>query len=633
MDVEAARQIYSAGEHLEQVGKLEQAVACFQQAIELYPEYYHYHYKLGQILRQRNKLEQAAACFHQAIALNPQDSWSYHALGEVATKRDKIPPAIAYYHQAIALNPNFSWSHYNLARLYKSQNDLETAKTHLETAIDLEPDFFWSHYFLAEILTEMKATSAAISHYQQVIRLNPKFYRAYYQLARHLQQVGRLETAVEYYRQGIKLDGSDFNCYYFLAETLIQLNRASEAICYSEAAIELQPNNLLPYYILGLILLGRGERAIAEYRESAANNSTVVRVNLELGIAQAWQQQGKLSKSVECCQQAIELDPTAEMPYRILQYISVDSAEIEQAIAFYRQISRSAEVSPLLWGNLGDLLTKQDRISEAIDCYRKSCYYNAIQSNPSLAEFGWQQDQAKAPSFIIIGASKSGTTSLFFNLSKHPQILVPHKKEINFFNHNFASGKSWYLAQFPAIADGKQFITGEASPLYIYNQQARTRIKQLFPHTKIIVMVRNPVDRTISEYYHAVNHAIETRTLTEIIEQETELLTTKSRSEVLHDFGYLLNSIYVDNIAKWQTDFSPENTLIIESEAFFARTDETMQQVWQFLGLPAIALPECICYNVGSYPSISPEIKQQLQDFFVPYNRELAAHLNRSFSW
>lgn len=631
MDVEAARQIYSAGEHLEQAAKLEQAVACYRQAIELHPEYYHYHYKLGEILRQQAKVEQACQCYNRAIALNPNDSWSYYALAEVAATEDKISVAVEYYRQAIALNPNFPWSHYNLARLYEGQNDLETAKTYYERAIDLEPDFVWSHYFLAEILTKIKADSAAIAQYQQVIELEPKFYRAYYQLARHLQQEGRLETAVEYYRQGIKLERSDFNCYYFLAETLIQLNRGKEAIYYCETAIELQPNNLLPYYLLGLILLGAGERAIADYR-LAANKSAVFQVNLALGLAQAWQQQGKLSKSVECCQQAIEIDPTAEMPYRILQYISLDSSEIEQAIAFYQQMSRSAKISPLLWGNLGDLLTKQNRISEAIDCYRKSCYYNTIKNNPSLAKFNWQQ-QAQAPKFIIVGASKSGTTSLFFNLSQHPQVLPPHKKEINFFNHNLASGVPWYLAQFPAIADNKQFITGEASPLYIYNQQARTRMKQLFPNTKIIVMVRNPVDRTISEYYHAVNHAIEKRTLTEIIARETELLATKPRSELLQNFGYLLNSIYIDNIVKWQTDFSPENTLIIESEAFFQQTDEVMQQTWQFLELPAIASSEHICYNVGSYPPVSPKTKQQLQEFFAPYNQELAAYLNRKFSW
>ena len=631
MDVESARQIYSAGEHLEQAAKLEQAVACYRQAIELHPENYHYHYKLGEILRQQGKLEQACQCYNRAIALNPNDSWSYYALGEVATTEDKISEAVEYYRQAIALNPNFPWSHYNLARLYEGQNDLENAKTYYERAIDLEPDFVWSHYFLAEILTKTKADSAAIAHYQQVIELEPKFYRAYYQLARHLQQEGRLETAVEYYRQGIKLERSDFNCYYFLAETLIQLNRGSEAICYCEAAIELQPHNLLPYYLLSLILLGAGESAIADYR-LAANKSAVFQVNLALGLAQAWQQQGKLSKSVECCQQAIKIDPTAEMPYRILQYIALDSTDIERAIAFYQQISRSAKISPLLWGNLGDLLTKQNRISEAIDCYRKSCYYNTIKNNPSLAKLNWQP-QAQAPKFIIVGASKSGTTSLFFKLSQHPQILPPHKKEINFFNHNFASGVPWYLAQFPAIADGKQFITGEASPLYIYNQQARTRIKQLFPNTKIIVMVRNPVDRTISEYYHAVNHAIEKRTLTEIIARETELLATKPRSELLQHFGYLLNSIYLDNIVKWQTDFSPENTLIIESEAFFQQTNEIMQQIWQFIELPEIASSEHIRYNVGSYPPVSSKTKQQLQEFFAPYNRELAAYLNRKFSW
>ena len=632
MDVEAAQQIFSAGEHLEQAGKLIQALACYQQAAELHSQNFIYHYKLGKILHQQSELDRASQCFERAIALNDRDSWSYHALAEIYAQQLNTSVAIDYYQRAIALNQNFSWSHYNLARLYDRQNDWEAAKTCYQQAISLEPDFFWSHFFLGEILTKLKEATAAIAQYHRAIELNPKSYRTYYQLARHWQQEGKLDTAVEYYCRGIELNCSDFNSYYFLAETLIQLDRADEAFGYFETAIELQPNNLLPYYHLGSILLERGEQAIADYR-STADRSLLFRVNLELGLAQAWKQQGELSKSVAACQRAIAIDPTAEMPYRIIQYLAIPPSAIDSAIAFYRKIGNCASSSPLLWGNLGDLLTKQKRIDEAIDCYRRSCYLNAVTDDPQLAKLDWQQHHPLAPNFMIIGASKCGTTSLFFYLSQHPQILTPHKKEIDFFNHNFDLGLSWYLAQFPAIADGKQFITGEASPFYLYDSLARARIEQLFPNMKLIMMLRDPVKRTISEYYHAVNHDLEQRSLSEIIDLEKELLATKPRSEVMESFGYLFNSIYLDKIAKWQANFPQKNILIIDSEFFFEHTEVVMQQIWQFLDLPAIALAEHIRYNVGSYSPVSQQIERQLQEFFAPYNRELTAYLNRSFSW
>jgi tetratricopeptide (TPR) repeat protein len=633
MDAEAAKQIFNAGEYLEQEGKLQQAIACYQQAVTLNSEYYLYHYKLGNVLRQQDKLAEATQSLRRAIALNSNDSWSYHALGEICAEQQDISKAIEYYQQAIQLNPNFSWSHYNLARILHQQNQLELAQTYYQQAIKIDPNFFWSHYFLAEILTKFKDVTTAICHYQETIKLNPKFHPACYQLARHLQDQGKLEEAVTYYQQAIKLNKTNFNAYYYLGETLFQLQRFTEAINHYQSTIELQPDNLQSYFYLGKVLINQGQTAIDNYRNSLTNKSPLVKINLELSLAQAWQQQEKFSEAIQCCQRAIEIDPSVEMPYRILQYIPTNSEDLNQIITFYQKISNSTSSSPLLWGNLGDILSNQGRITEAIDCYRTSCYKNTIKANPELAELDWQHHQQKAPNFIIIGAPKCGTTSLFFNLNQHPQILAPHKKEINFFNHNFALGVPWYLAQFPAIADAKKFITGEASPIYLYDEQVIQRLHKLFPEIKLIVMLRNPVQRTISEYYHATNHGLENRTLTKIIEVEKELLATKSRQEVLQKFGYLLNSIYVDQIAKWMNNFPAENILIIESEFFFEQTNIIMAEIWKFLGLPHITQNQHVRHNVGSYPPVTPEIKQKLQEFFIPYNQELEQYLNRKFNW
>ena len=633
MDVEAAKQIFDAGKHLELEGKLEQAIACYRQATKLHPENYLYHYQLGTILRQQDKLELAAKSFRLAVAINSNDSWSYHALGEISTKQQDFTSAIKSYQQAIAINPEFSWSHYNLALILQQQKQLKSAQYHYERAVKLDGEFFWSHYFLAEILTEFKQSQAAIAHYQEVVRLNPQFYEAHYLLARHLQQQGDLEAAAQYYYRGIELNRADYNCYYYLGETLIQLQRFSEAISCYEAAISLQPNNLQAYFYLGRALIDQGEEAIAKYRSLAQEKSRVFQINFELGLAQAWQQLGKFSNSIKCCQRAIKIDPTAELPFRIFQYIPLDTAEIEPVITFYQQIAKANQTCPLLWGNLGDLLTKQSRITEAIDCYRTSCYENALVKNPQLAELDWQHDKQKAPDFIIIGATKCGTTSLFSYLNQHPKILSPHKKEINFFNRNFELGIPWYLAHFPAIADSPEFITGEASPFYIYNQQVIARIKQLFPEIKLIAMLRNPVERTISEYYHAANHGLEKRSLEEIIEIEKERLIVNSRSKAMQHFGYLLNSIYVENIAKWKDNFSAENILIIQSESLFQDTASVMEKVYQFLGISYQSSNQLIPYNVGTYPPIAPETKQKLQEFFIPFNQELEVYLERKFNW
>lgn len=633
MDVETAKQIFSAGQYLERNGKIEEAIACYQQATKLHPEHYPYHYKLGTILRQQSRLELAIQSFHQAIVVNSNHSWSYHALGETFETKQDFSAAIKYYSLAIELNADFSWSHYNLGRVFHQQNQISAAKKCYQKAIELDDEFDWSHYFLAEVLVLEQDNKSAIYHYHRAIELNPNLHEAHYQLGKYEQEKGNLHQAAKHYIQAIESHQENYYYYYYLAEILIELRKFNRAIDCCKNAIALQPNNLQAYFYLSQALINLGKDAVANYRHKTKDCSQVFRVNLEIGLAQAWQQQKKFYQSIKCCQNAIKINPKAEMPFKILQYIPIKKEELEQIVVFYQQISKSSQTCPLLWGNLGDILTRQSKIEEAIDCYRTSCYESNFVKNNNPTELNWQQNKQHPPDFIIIGATKCGTTSLFSYLSQHPKVLSPHRKEINFFNHNFNLGIPWYLAQFPAIADSPDFITGEASPSYIYKEQVVNRIKQLFPDIKLIAMLRNPVERTISEYYHAANHGIEKRSLEEIIKIEQEQLKTFSRSEAMETFGYLKNSIYIEKIAKWMNTFPAENILIIESESFFQDTASIMKEVFQFIGISYQKSDRHIAYNVGTYPSVSPDIRQRLKDFFIPYNQELEKYLARKFNW
>ena len=98
---------------------------------------------------------------------------------------------------------------------------------------------------------------------------------------------------------------------------------------------------------------------------------------------------------------------------------------------------------------------------------------------------------------------------MFYYLSQHPQIKPSIVKEIHFFDgglnprvDNFKKGLNWYKSHFP-YNSGK-FITGEASPTYIYNPLVPQRIYNYFPDVKIIALLRNPVERAISHYFHEV---------------------------------------------------------------------------------------------------------------------------------
>ena len=118
--------------------------------------------------------------------------------------------------------------------------------------------------------------------------------------------------------------------------------------------------------------------------------------------------------------------------------------------------------------------------------------------NNSLRKFS--SGNRMLPSFLIIGAAKSGTTSLYANLIEHPNILPSSKKEISFFQFMQDTRVSFYKEHFPLKK--KNFITGEASASYLPHKFIPKRVYDLIPDVKLITILRDPVERAYSSFFH-----------------------------------------------------------------------------------------------------------------------------------
>ena len=125
------------------------------------------------------------------------------------------------------------------------------------------------------------------------------------------------------------------------------------------------------------------------------------------------------------------------------------------------------------------------------------------------------------PDFLIIGTQRGGTTSLYDYLSEHPCIAGAVKKEIEFFDLNYHRGIGWYRAHFPSVlerlyarrARGRKLVTGEATPYYLFHPHAPRRMQEAAPESRLIILLRNPVERAYSHYWHEVRHGSYTRML------------------------------------------------------------------------------------------------------------------------
>src|SRR5439155_12956557 len=113
---------------------------------------------------------------------------------------------------------------------------------------------------------------------------------------------------------------------------------------------------------------------------------------------------------------------------------------------------------------------------------------------------------------LIIGTQRGGTTSLDRYLEAHPCIGSAANKDLHFFDRRFLKGLAWYRGHFPTRIEkyyaerfhGRTLLTVEASPSYLFHPYARRRVAKALPHVKLIVLLRNPVDRAYSQYHHSV---------------------------------------------------------------------------------------------------------------------------------
>jgi hypothetical protein len=236
------------------------------------------------------------------------------------------------------------------------------------------------------------------------------------------------------------------------------------------------------------------------------------------------------------------------------------------------------------------------------------------------------------PDFVIIGAQKAGTTSLYRYLTGHPNVGGATKKEVHFFDRSYDKGMDWYLAHFPER--GEFTVVGESSPSYLFHPDVPERLRRTLPHAKLIVLLRNPVDRAYSQYQMRLRRVGED-SFEEAIDEELTRLPSNGElpgPEKGHH-AYLPRGVYADQLRRWLAVFPREQFLVLHSEAFFARPDEGLLRTLAFLGLPHWSPAEFEVHNPGAYLEMNPATRRRLQEFYAPHNHRLYELLDWDFGW
>lgn len=191
--------------------------------------------------------------------------------------------------------------------------------------------------------------------------------------------------------------------------------------------------------------------------------------------------------------------------------------------------------------------------------------------------------------FCIIGAQRCGTSWLYKMLDAHASITMasPMRPEPKYFLNDVVS-KSEYLNRYFPFLEKAQWI-GEKGTSYIEHPRAAMRIISLFPKAKVIVVLRNPTYRAISNYHFSVKHGLETRSLREVfLEQKEKPVIAQNVS--VSPFDYLGRSNYIKHLAPWASIFQDRLKVLIYEQLL--KNPEKLQELYEWIGVDRTVIPK-----------------------------------------
>jgi hypothetical protein len=260
-----------------------------------------------------------------------------------------------------------------------------------------------------------------------------------------------------------------------------------------------------------------------------------------------------------------------------------------------------------------------------------------------------------APDYLIIGTKRGGTTSVARWLLAHPGVrpLFPARetrKGAYYFGVNYQRGERWYRSHFPTrwghqLAErraGSELLLGDATPYYLYHPHAAIRARQMVPLAKIVVLLRDPVDRAHSHWAERARQGVEPLGFDEAISaeerrlagEEERMLADPSYVSFAHQHhSYVDQGRYARGLSRWMAAFPPSQLLVLRSEDLFADPAGTYRQILAFLELADDVPDELAAWNRRLKAGLDRAQRRRLRELLAPDVEAVEALLDRPMGW
>lgn len=251
-------------------GNPKAAVQAIQEVIAHKESAIAYFYQ-GNTFYKQGKIEEAQAAFQKALELDPNYAEANANLGLILKQQGNLQAAIEKTREAIRIQPNIAEAHFNLGVALQAQGQVKEAIASYQEAIRLNTKLAEAHFNLGVALKNEDKTAEAISAYREAIRLNPNFATAHINLGTNLADQGKLDEAISELRKGLSLKPQDAEAYNNLGVALFKQKNLNKAISMWEEAIRINPEYPEAHHNLGVALASqvKVDEAIATLKQAS----------------------------------------------------------------------------------------------------------------------------------------------------------------------------------------------------------------------------------------------------------------------------------------------------------------------------------------------------------------------------
>jgi predicted O-linked N-acetylglucosamine transferase (SPINDLY family) len=293
------------------LGQRSDALASFQEAVRLQPDFPEAQNNLGNVLHENGRTDEAVAHWQRALALRPDYPEPHLNLCQALREQGQHGQAVEHGREAVRLRPQSAAGHFNLGQALAEQKDFAEAEACFRRALELQPRWGEAHAHLGLALAKQDRRAEAVANLEQAVQYNPDYPDASNALGMVLAELGRPEEAIVHFERAIWLRPDYADAHNNWGQVLRERRQFGPAVEHFRQALRLQPDLVEAHRNLGhtLMRLGRLDEALASYREALQRRPHEAQGYVHVGDALA--QQGRLDEAKATFEEALRLDPSA----------------------------------------------------------------------------------------------------------------------------------------------------------------------------------------------------------------------------------------------------------------------------------------------------------------------------------